>query len=383
MPDVFIRDAVRTPVGKLGGALAPTRPDDLAATVVRALADATALDPADRRGLLRRRQPGRRGQPQRRPHGRPAGRPAHLDPGRHRQPAVRLRHGGRVQRQPRDRRRRRRGLHRRRRRVDEPRAVGDAQAREALPARQRDDALHHARLADGQPARCPTSGPSRSARAPRSSPTGTASPASSRTSSPLQQPPEGGRGLGPRRVRRRGRRDWTELERDENIRADTTLEKLGQLKPGVPQGRHGHGGQLVADERRRLGAAAVGRRGRRPLARIACARRRARVEPQLYGIGPVEAANRALERAGIGWGDLAAVELNEAFAAQSLACLRRVEGARPGDRQRQRRRDRARARARQLRHPAADHARRTSCADAAAAGAWPPCASASDRGSRW
>jgi len=45
------------------------------------------------------------------------------------------------------------------------------------------------------------------------------------------------------------------------------------------------------------------------------------VEPQLYGIGPVEAANKALARAGIGWGDLKAVELNEAFAAQSLACL--------------------------------------------------------------
>ena len=45
------------------------------------------------------------------------------------------------------------------------------------------------------------------------------------------------------------------------------------------------------------------------------------VEPQLFGIGPVEAARTALKRAGIGWADLAAVELNEAFAAQSLACL--------------------------------------------------------------
>jgi acetyl-CoA acetyltransferase len=45
------------------------------------------------------------------------------------------------------------------------------------------------------------------------------------------------------------------------------------------------------------------------------------VEPQLYGIGPVEAANQALKRAGIGWSDLSIVELNEAFAAQSLACL--------------------------------------------------------------
>ena len=46
------------------------------------------------------------------------------------------------------------------------------------------------------------------------------------------------------------------------------------------------------------------------------------MEPQWYGVGPVEAATTALRRAGIGWGDLDAVELNEAFAAQSLACLR-------------------------------------------------------------
>src|SRR6185436_1977648 len=71
---------------------------------------------------------------------------------------------------------------------------------------------------------------------------------------------------------------------------------------------------LLGDE---AGAAAA---GREPLARIA-ARATSAVEPHLFGIGPVEAANRALERAGIGWGDLGVVELNEAFASQSLACL--------------------------------------------------------------
>ena len=45
------------------------------------------------------------------------------------------------------------------------------------------------------------------------------------------------------------------------------------------------------------------------------------VDPPLYGIGPVAAATAALARAGIGWDDLSTVELNEAFAAQSLACL--------------------------------------------------------------
>jgi acetyl-CoA acetyltransferase family protein len=110
-----------------------------------------------------------------------------------------------------------------------------------------------------------------------------------------------------------------ELDRDENIRADTTLEKLGQLKPvfrkdgtvtaGNSSPMHDGASALL------LSASADG-----ALARIA-SRASSAVEPHLYGIGPVEAAHKALARAGIGWGDLAAVELNEAFAAQSLACL--------------------------------------------------------------
>jgi acetyl-CoA acyltransferase len=62
------------------------------------------------------------------------------------------------------------------------------------------------------------------------------------------------------------------------------------------------------------------RAGAPPLARVV-ARATSGVEPHLYGIGPVTAARAALSRAGVGWGDLSAVELNEAFAAQSLACL--------------------------------------------------------------
>jgi acetyl-CoA acyltransferase len=61
--------------------------------------------------------------------------------------------------------------------------------------------------------------------------------------------------------------------------------------------------------------------GKQPLARV-LSRAVSGVDPHLFGIGPVEAAGVALRRAGIGWGDLAVVELNEAFAAQSLACLR-------------------------------------------------------------
>jgi acetyl-CoA acetyltransferase family protein len=115
------------------------------------------------------------------------------------------------------------------------------------------------------------------------------------------------------------------LARDESIRPDTTLEALARLKPAFrPDGtvtagnasplNDGAAALLVGDE------AGAARSGRRPLARIV-SRGVAAVEPQFFGIGPVQAAETALRRAGLGWGDLVAVELNEAFAAQSLACL--------------------------------------------------------------
>jgi acetyl-CoA acetyltransferase family protein len=116
-----------------------------------------------------------------------------------------------------------------------------------------------------------------------------------------------------------------ELSRDESIRADTSLAALAKLAPAFrPHGtvtagnssplNDGAAALLIGDE---AGAQAA---GRQPLARIV-SRAVAAVDPQFFGIGPVEAARTALSRAGIGWGDLAMVELNEAFAAQSLACL--------------------------------------------------------------
>ena len=116
-----------------------------------------------------------------------------------------------------------------------------------------------------------------------------------------------------------------ELARDESIRDDTSLEKLTRLRPAFrPDGtvtagnssplNDGASALLLADD---AGLAAA---GGRPLARIV-SRAVSGVEPPRYGIGPVPAAAKALERAGLGWGDLASVELNEAFAAQSLACL--------------------------------------------------------------
>ncbi|GLW06032.1 acetyl-CoA acyltransferase [Microtetraspora sp. NBRC 13810] len=115
------------------------------------------------------------------------------------------------------------------------------------------------------------------------------------------------------------------LARDEGLRPDSTTESLARLKPVFRQNgtvtagnssplNDGAAALLLGDEAGAAGA------GRRPLARIV-ARAAAGVEPHLFGIGPVEAARTALKRAGLSWSDLSAVELNEAFAAQSLACL--------------------------------------------------------------
>jgi acetyl-CoA acyltransferase len=116
-----------------------------------------------------------------------------------------------------------------------------------------------------------------------------------------------------------------ELTRDESIRDDSTSDTLARLKPSFRTD-----GTITAGSASPLGdgasalllgtEAAGDRIGLAPLARIA-GRGSAAVEPQRFGIAPVEAAGRALARAGIGWGDVAAVELNEAFAVQSLACL--------------------------------------------------------------
>jgi acetyl-CoA acetyltransferase family protein len=115
----------------------------------------------------------------------------------------------------------------------------------------------------------------------------------------------------------------TELTRDENIRADTSMEKLAKLRPAFkPDGTVTAGNASPLNDGAAavlIGSADAGLGD--PLVRIA-GRGAHAVDPDVFGIGPVEAANRALERAGIGWEDVDLVELNEAFAAQSLACLR-------------------------------------------------------------
>jgi acetyl-CoA acetyltransferase family protein len=116
-----------------------------------------------------------------------------------------------------------------------------------------------------------------------------------------------------------------DLKRDEGIRADTSPEKLAKLKPSFRQDgtitagnasplSDGASALLLGSE------AAADQIGLDPIARVA-GRGAFALDPQDFGYAPVEAANRALARAGIGWDAVGAVELNEAFAVQSLVCV--------------------------------------------------------------
>jgi acetyl-CoA acetyltransferase family protein len=113
-----------------------------------------------------------------------------------------------------------------------------------------------------------------------------------------------------------------ELAMDEGIRVDTTLERLGGLRALFAKD-----GTVTAGNSSSIndGASAILLAGEGvlesdPLARIA-GRAAFGNDPDVFGVAPVEAANRALARAGKTWADVDLVELNEAFASQSLACL--------------------------------------------------------------
>ncbi|MEV7629584.1 thiolase family protein [Actinoplanes sp. NPDC089786] len=116
-----------------------------------------------------------------------------------------------------------------------------------------------------------------------------------------------------------------DLVQDESIRAGTSVEALAGLKPAFrPDGTITAGNCSPLNDGASavlLGSAsAAATIGRDPVARIA-GRGWAALEPQRFGYAPVEAANDALGRAGITWDDVGAVELNEAFAVQSIACI--------------------------------------------------------------
>jgi 3-oxoadipyl-CoA thiolase len=120
--------------------------------------------------------------------------------------------------------------------------------------------------------------------------------------------------------------DAIQFANDEFIKPKTTLEGLANLKPSFKKD-----GTVTAGNASGLndGAAAILLAGEegiknnnlKPLARIVSSAV-VGVEPRIMGIGPVEAANKALKRAGLTFKDVDLIELNEAFAAQALACTR-------------------------------------------------------------
>ena len=131
--------------------------------------------------------------------------------------------------------------------------------------------------------------------------------------------PQPGRGKEPARV-----------TADEGPRADSTLEALAKLGPVFRKGgsvtagnasglNDGAAAVLVVSE------AAIGRHGLTPMARVV-AGAAAGVDPRTMGIGPVPATRKALARAGWSLGDVDLAELNEAFAVQVLAVLRDLDG---------------------------------------------------------
>ena len=121
-------------------------------------------------------------------------------------------------------------------------------------------------------------------------------------------------------------RQTEQVSDDDGVRGDTTLEALSRLKPAfkvdgtvtagnASQMTDGAAAVLVASE------AFVARTGLAPLGRFVSYAVKG-VPPEIMGIGPVEAIPAALARAGVRLGDVGHVELNEAFAAQALACVR-------------------------------------------------------------
>jgi acetyl-CoA C-acetyltransferase/3-oxo-5,6-didehydrosuberyl-CoA/3-oxoadipyl-CoA thiolase len=120
--------------------------------------------------------------------------------------------------------------------------------------------------------------------------------------------------------------ETTVVDRDEHPRADTSAEALGKLRPAFKR----DGGSVTAGNSSGIndGASAVllveAQRARelglRAMARVVSTAV-AGVDPAVMGVGPVPATRKALDRAGLGVEDLDLVELNEAFASQSLVCI--------------------------------------------------------------
>ena len=126
----------------------------------------------------------------------------------------------------------------------------------------------------------------------------------------------------------KGRKGLEIFGRDEHVRPDTSVESLGKLKPAfhkegtitagnAPGLNSGASAMIVADR------TWAEKKGLKPAARLV-SYGVAAVEPGMFGIGPVPAVRQALERAGWKIGDVERIEINEAFAAIALACLREL-----------------------------------------------------------
>jgi len=116
------------------------------------------------------------------------------------------------------------------------------------------------------------------------------------------------------------------FKNDEFIRPETTKEVLAKLRPAFKKDgsvtagnssglNDGAAATIIASEE------AVKKYNLKPIARIVSSAV-VGVEPRIMGIGPVEASNKALEKAGLTMEDMDVIELNEAFASQALACIR-------------------------------------------------------------
>ena len=325
--EVYVLDAVRTPIGRYGGGLAGVRPDDLAAHVVREIvARNPGLDPARIDDVLLGDANGA-GEDN-----RDVARMAVLLAGL--PPSV---PGATVNRLCGS------GLEAV---IGASRAIalGDASVclaggvesmsrapwvlakpEQGYPARTRRCTRPRWAGAWSTPG-CPSSGRCRSVRAPRSSPSGTGSAATPRTSSRCAATSSP---TGPGATARTPTR-W--------CRCPTPTSSGTRASGRPPHSRRWAGSSRSSGPTARSPPATP---RRSTTARASCCSptppRRNRsagrrwpgsspgrsppIEPHLFGIGPVAAAEEALRRAGIGWGDLDVVELNEAFAAQSLACL--------------------------------------------------------------
>ena len=125
------------------------------------------------------------------------------------------------------------------------------------------------------------------------------------------------------------RGEATVVDRDEHPRPDATLEKLLKLKSafvtdGTVTAGNSSGINDGASALAVVSGEELAKSGRTPLARIVTTAV-AGVDPSCMGLGPIPATKKALARAGLTIDDLDLVELNEAFASQSIACIKELE----------------------------------------------------------